>query len=62
MRTIMAGVLSHKSHSQTPGLKMRDYGNDPNKWCKFQKVKGHHTNHLNHLKKSIKCLIQEEHL
>lgn len=37
-------------------------GPEPNRWCNYHKVKGHHTNNFHKLKKDIKTLIQEAHL
>lgn len=42
--------------------KMGSHGDEPNKWCKYHKVKGHHTDDYNQVKREIKCLIQEGHL
>lgn len=37
-------------------------GPEPGRWCKFYKVKGHHTEDRYQLKKEIKRLIHEGHL
>lgn len=41
--------------------KSESMGPEPSRWCKYQKVKGHHTNDCYQVKREIVRLIYEDH-
>lgn len=45
-----------------PALEVGIMGPEPGRWCKFHKIKGHHTEDRYQLKKDIERLIHEERL
>lgn len=45
-----------------PNVKMWGKGKHTQKYCKYDKVKSHHTNDCHQLKKEIEKLIQEGHM
>lgn len=50
--------LPCQTHSQASHPKGDLFGNDSDKWCKYHRIRSHHTDVCHHLKREIKMLIQ----